>query len=206
MRLLISTTTTVELIALYKNNTVLIEQAITHNRGGHGNTLLKDVEQLLDMAGISYPDIEEVIVDIGPGSFTGTRVGVATAQGLCFGLNIPLKGVSILDALRVLGEPSDKVIPVLPAARGLIYTKFPDNPQPLALNMDDLLSRLSPDQVLIGLLPDRLMDQFKDLQKNIFIYQDVTSHGFLNALESNLYVDDEVLPLNVLPPTVRRKK
>ncbi len=61
--------------------------------------LLQRLSALMDEAGATLKDIQAVVVGRGPGSFTGVRIGVATAKGLACGLNVPLYGVGTLDAL-----------------------------------------------------------------------------------------------------------
>ena len=81
-------------------------------------TLLEDVDALLRQAGAHVHDVEALAVGIGPGSFTGVRVGLATARGLALALGIPVAGVSTLDALAA-GAPG--AIPVIDARRGEVF-------------------------------------------------------------------------------------
>jgi len=68
-------------------------------RPAHAGKLLLLVEEALDAAGASWDDIERIAVGVGPGSFTGLRIGIATARGLAQARNLPLIGVSSLAAL-----------------------------------------------------------------------------------------------------------
>jgi len=81
-------------------------------------TLLEDVDALLRQAGAHTADVEALAVGIGPGSFTGVRVGLATARGLALALGVPVAGVSTLDALAA-GAPG--AVPVVDARRGEIF-------------------------------------------------------------------------------------
>jgi tRNA threonylcarbamoyladenosine biosynthesis protein TsaB len=65
----------------------------------HAQTLLPRVQRCLQQAGLGLSDIELVAVGIGPGSFTGVRVGLATAKGLALGSGVPVRGVVSLDAI-----------------------------------------------------------------------------------------------------------
>jgi tRNA threonylcarbamoyladenosine biosynthesis protein TsaB len=65
----------------------------------HGAALLPMIEECLATAGVAAPDLDGVAVSIGPGSFTGLRVGLATAKGLVFGTSIALIGVPTLEGL-----------------------------------------------------------------------------------------------------------
>jgi tRNA threonylcarbamoyladenosine biosynthesis protein TsaB len=81
-------------------------------------TLLEDVDALLRQSGTQTRDIEALAVGIGPGSFTGVRIGLATARGLAFALGIPVAGVSTLDALEA-GAPGG--LPVIDARRREVF-------------------------------------------------------------------------------------
>jgi tRNA threonylcarbamoyladenosine biosynthesis protein TsaB len=81
-------------------------------------TLLEDVDALLRQGGAHQNDLEALAVGIGPGSFTGVRVGLATARGLALALDLPVAGVSTLDALAA-GAPG--ATPVIDARRREVF-------------------------------------------------------------------------------------
>jgi tRNA threonylcarbamoyladenosine biosynthesis protein TsaB len=81
-------------------------------------TLLEDVDALLRQAGAHTGDVGGLAVGIGPGSFTGVRVGLATARGLALALDVPVAGVSTLDALAA-GAPG--ATPVIDARRREVF-------------------------------------------------------------------------------------
>ena len=85
--------------------------------------LLPAVRGLLDEAGVSIRDVDEVVVGRGPGSFTGVRIGVATAKGVAHGLGTPLFGVGTLDAVawRFAGRYEGLLGVVGDAMRGEVY-------------------------------------------------------------------------------------
>jgi tRNA threonylcarbamoyladenosine biosynthesis protein TsaB len=91
-------------------------------------TLLEDVDALLRQASAHTGDVDAIAVGIGPGSFTGIRVGLATARGLAFALDIPVAGVSTLDALAA-GAPG--ALPVVDARRREVFV-LQGQPQVLA--------------------------------------------------------------------------
>jgi tRNA threonylcarbamoyladenosine biosynthesis protein TsaB len=81
-------------------------------------TLLEDVDALLRQGGAHADEIEALAVGIGPGSFTGVRVGLATARGLALALDVPVAGVSTLAALAA-GAPG--ALPVIDARRREVF-------------------------------------------------------------------------------------
>ena len=66
--------------------------------------LLAEVDRLLDAAGATPADLGALVVGTGPGSFTSTRIGLATARGLALALELPVAGVSTLDALAAAAD------------------------------------------------------------------------------------------------------
>ncbi|MFD2238813.1 tRNA (adenosine(37)-N6)-threonylcarbamoyltransferase complex dimerization subunit type 1 TsaB [Aureimonas populi] len=89
---------------------------------GHAEALMDVIAGVLSDAGIGYGDLSRVAVTVGPGSFTGIRVGVSTARALALALGIPAVGVSVLEALA--GPHRGGAAPVLAvqdARRGEVY-------------------------------------------------------------------------------------
>jgi tRNA threonylcarbamoyladenosine biosynthesis protein TsaB len=81
-------------------------------------TILEDVDALLRQAGARPGDLEGIAVGTGPGSFTGVRIGLATARGLSLALDIGVAGVSTLDALA---EGAPGALPIIDARRREIF-------------------------------------------------------------------------------------
>ena len=87
-------------------------------RVSRAQTLLEDVDALLRQGGAGPHSVDALAVGIGPGSFTGVRVGLATARGLALALGVPVAGVSTLDALAA-GAPG--ATPVIDARRREVF-------------------------------------------------------------------------------------
>lgn len=104
----------------------------------HSERLIATIDQLLTISGWMRSDIEGIAVAIGPGSFTGLRIGLATAKGLALGLKVPVAGVSSLLTLACNGMMSDAaVVPVIDARRAQVYAaayRFENGEQRCILN------------------------------------------------------------------------
>jgi tRNA threonylcarbamoyladenosine biosynthesis protein TsaB len=81
-------------------------------------TLMEDIDALLRQGGARPSDLSALAVGIGPGSFTGVRIGLATARGLALALDVRVAGVSTLDALAA-GAPG--ALPVIDARRREVF-------------------------------------------------------------------------------------
>lgn len=88
----------------------------------HSEALTGFIQEALNASGILISDLNAVSFSSGPGSYTGLRIGLSTAKGICFALKIPLISVATLDALFSLVPKSDKnIIPMLDARRMEVY-------------------------------------------------------------------------------------
>jgi len=88
-------------------------------------TVLEDLDALLRRGGVRDSQVEGIAVGIGPGSFTGLRMGLITARTLAFAWSVPLAGVSTLDALAA-GAPG--AVPVIDARRREVFALFHGEP------------------------------------------------------------------------------
>jgi tRNA threonylcarbamoyladenosine biosynthesis protein TsaB len=119
LTLAFDTATGVATSALVDGDEVLGERA------SRAQTLLEDVDALLRQAGAHPTDIRRLAVGIGPGSFTGVRIGLAAARGIALSLGVEGAGVSTLAALAA-GAPG--AVPVIDAKRREIFTLLDGEP------------------------------------------------------------------------------
>ena len=123
LTLAFDTATAVATSALVDGEEVLGE------RVSRAQTLLEDVDALLRQAGAHPSDLDRLAVGVGPGSFTGVRLGLAVARGLALSLEVPGAGVSTLAALAA-GAPD--AVPVVDAKRREVFTLVGGEPRVLA--------------------------------------------------------------------------
>lgn len=92
----------------------------------HASLTAVFIQEMLDERGITLADCDAVCVSMGPGSYTGLRVGVSTAKGLCFGAKKPLLAVGTLDTLVAqasdMTTPPLHIVPMIDARRMEVYT------------------------------------------------------------------------------------
>ena len=139
--LLLETSASSLSVAVARDREVLCERVCTRPRQ-QASLTAPLVKEVLDAAGVSLKDCDAVAVSSGPGSYTGLRVGVSTAKGLCFGAGLPLLSVGTLDILvagarcpvgaghDVIAGPDRQsgpdrpsfIVPMLDARRMEVYT------------------------------------------------------------------------------------
>lgn len=135
--ILIETSTSLCSTALVEDGKVVCER-ISDEPRAHASKTALFVSEMLSEKGLKVSDCDAVAVSKGPGSYTGLRVGVSTAKGLCFGAGIPMISVGTLDTLvwqaldgNMLPEGCHYIIPMIDARRMEVYTGIftPDGKQ-----------------------------------------------------------------------------
>ena len=149
-------------VALFEGERLLGEQY--QNTGlTHSQTLLVMAQELLSQCGKTPGEVDAVAVANGPGSFTGVRIGVAAAKGFAWGREIPLYGVSTLEAMALgLGIYQGYVCPVMDARRSQVYNAL------FYVNQSKL-ETVAPDRAIS--LAD-LKIELKNLKEPIFLVGD----------------------------------
>ena len=131
--ILIETSTALCSAAIAENGRIVSYRESTEDRQ-HASLTAVFIDEMLRETGYSVKDCDAVCVSMGPGSYTGLRVGVSTAKGLCFGAGIPMLAVGTLDTLVwQAGDRTDykHIIPMIDARRMEVYTDIfsPDGKQ-----------------------------------------------------------------------------
>jgi tRNA threonylcarbamoyladenosine biosynthesis protein TsaB len=160
MLLAIDTATKVMTLALHDGIDLLAEQT-WHTENNHSTQLAPAVQKLLACCEVSLSDLAALAVSIGPGSFTGLRIGVALAKGIASANDLPLVGISTLDVLAA-GHPyfstHPGVIAAVQAGRGRIIVrtyrwrkgKWSSQTEPQLMNWETLFSRVDGPAYLTG--------------------------------------------------------
>jgi tRNA threonylcarbamoyladenosine biosynthesis protein TsaB len=120
--LTIETSTPMERVAVVKDGSVLADAMETVGRG-HTEKLLGAVESALSRSSVGLGELDAIAVSIGPGRFSGLRVGLATAKGLAAAAGLPVVPVESLEALAESARPYEGLVcPMLDARRGEVYS------------------------------------------------------------------------------------
>jgi tRNA threonylcarbamoyladenosine biosynthesis protein TsaB len=130
---------------------LVLSKIVEPMQRGHQERIALMTSELMAAANLTFSDLDRVAVTVGPGSFTGLRIGLAFAKGLGVALDIPCVGVGVLDAL---GRQADgRVLAALDARGGAVHVRAFDNGIPqgdaATLSIADA-GLLAAPQVLIG--------------------------------------------------------
>lgn len=132
MILQIETATTVCSVALSKDGEVLAVKQMDQ-RNIHAEVITLYIKELLTATGTKYSDLDSIAVSCGPGSYTGLRIGISTAKGLCYALDKPLIAIETLEAMAYgaiteseLATGNILLCPMIDARRMEVYTAIFD--------------------------------------------------------------------------------
>lgn len=128
MILNLETATTNCSVSIARNGEIISLREDNSPNYSHSEQLHIFIEEALQGASLAFKDISALAVSKGPGSYTGLRIGVSAAKGLCFSLDLPLISVSTLESLAMQGRAKnyDFIIPVLDARRMEVYSAIFD--------------------------------------------------------------------------------
>eukprot|EP01133_Synstelium_polycarpum_P010013 gene10013-11687_t len=114
-------------VALSRNGeTLLVKEETAQNI--HAGSLTLFIDELMKTAGFTYPQLDAIAISKGPGSYTGLRIGVSTAKGLCFALEKPLFAIDTLKMMAAGFVANNKgynglICPMIDARRMEVYTR-----------------------------------------------------------------------------------
>ncbi len=118
-------TGSVALVDASPQKTKIIGEITLNLQSTHSERLMPSIHRLLEDASLKIAEIQGIALALGPGSFTGLRIGVSTVKGLAYALKIPVVGVSTLEALACnVPYSSSMICPVLDARKKEVYAAF----------------------------------------------------------------------------------
>jgi tRNA threonylcarbamoyladenosine biosynthesis protein TsaB len=116
-------------VALFKDGIVIAEKEHISDGYTHAEQLTLFIQEVIDLANISFKKVEAVALSLGPGSYTGLRIGTSTAKGLCYALDIPLIAISTLKAMSFVVAKNEKsaiYCPMIDARRMEVFSALYD--------------------------------------------------------------------------------
>ncbi|WP_208437760.1 tRNA (adenosine(37)-N6)-threonylcarbamoyltransferase complex dimerization subunit type 1 TsaB [Bartonella taylorii] len=150
---------------------------------GHAEKLIGYIAQITEQTNITLNQVDRIAVNVGPGSFTGVRVGVSTARALALALEIPAVGVSALEALAAQTITNKNTVSaitvVIEAGRNMFYHQnFNEDLTPLGLpglkTIESIIEDLPQKTRLTGPAADTIALYIKDNKVNKKIVRDQT--------------------------------
>ena len=110
-------------VALAQEGKIILCKEIAEEGYSHAERLHVFIEEIIQEVGITFQDLTAIAVSQGPGSYTGLRIGVSAAKGLCFALNLPLIAVDTLQILASQAKVKEGfIVPMLDARRMEVYS------------------------------------------------------------------------------------
>lgn len=172
-------------VALMEENSMICEFTMNHKKT-HSQTLLPMVDEMMKITGFNKKELDAVAISKGPGSFTGLRIGSATAKGLSQALNIPVISVSSLEGLAAnLYGTEDLICPIMDARRSQVYAgifqyegeKLVTRMEDDAVSVADLISMLNEKGEPVIFLGDAVPVYQKLLEEGLTVpYRFAPSH------------------------------
>lgn len=124
-------------VSLALNGITLSFRELAEQNFSHAEKLHVFIEELLAENNQTFTDLHAVAVSQGPGSYTGLRIGVSSAKGFCYALNIPLIALDTLEVLsRKISIIEGIIIPMIDARRMEVYSAFFDKNHQLTRNVE----------------------------------------------------------------------
>lgn len=177
IRLAIETSTMTQSVAVQIDGQIVAER-LCRRQAGHSSSLLSTVEGALQDVGTTIQNIDAIICGLGPGSFTGVRVGLSFAQGVAAGLGVPVYGVDSFQAFLPYLPPNVPIAVALDARKAEVYGVIygSDRPASEALEantfapsdfFERVASHADPRILLVGDGPDAFPDLWAPYQERI---------------------------------------
>ncbi len=150
--------------AVAEDGKVLAELSMQYGKT-HSQKLVPMLRAMLDMLNKDFKVIDLFAAAIGPGSFTGLRIGVVTIKGLAYSLNKPVCGIPTLDALAFsMPDFKGTICPMLDARNNQVFTA-------LYRKRDNHIDKITPD---LGITIEELIDRMKSCNQDILVLGDAT--------------------------------
>jgi tRNA threonylcarbamoyladenosine biosynthesis protein TsaB len=158
----LSSSTALVGVAVAADGRMLAEQSTMTDRR-HAEEITPMLQAVLAAAETDLCDIDRIVVDVGPGRYTGMRVGIATAKTLAFALDVEVVPITSLELLAAAAPPHDgPVYAVVDARRNQVFAaNMSDGSDPLVVSPAELAALLPADALCVGDGADRYSDELE---------------------------------------------
>lgn len=123
----IDTSTKVGSVALFDEKKGLLAELIINVKTNHSDTIMNAIDYIMNMANVKVEEIDRIAVTLGPGSFTGIRIGIAIAKAMVFGKNTDIVAINTLDLLAAEISQEGLIMPLIDAKKGRAYYSLFEN-------------------------------------------------------------------------------
>jgi len=166
-------------VAIAQDGKTLLCKQIAESGYSHAEKLHVFIEELLLELQLNYKDLNAIAVSQGPGSYTGLRIGISAAKGLCYALDIPLIAVDTLEILaRQLQVSEDYIVPMIDARRMEVYSAiFDAQYQKLRETQAEIITE----------------DSFATLEGTVYFVGDSTEKCTATLTQSNFIFKDNIV-------------
>ncbi|MFH1478710.1 MAG: tRNA (adenosine(37)-N6)-threonylcarbamoyltransferase complex dimerization subunit type 1 TsaB [Candidatus Omnitrophota bacterium] len=159
-------------IALSKDRDVMIEENTLLDKR-HSSMLVPNIKSMLEKIGLSISDVDGYVVGLGPGSFTGLRIGVSTIKGFLVGTKKVCLGMPSIDAIAMNADHGSLIVPIIDAKRSNVYSAIYERKKGgiirksgyLLLGIDELSKKVKKDAVFLGDGVKLYKDRIQELNK-----------------------------------------
>ncbi|UPQ80095.1 tRNA (adenosine(37)-N6)-threonylcarbamoyltransferase complex dimerization subunit type 1 TsaB [Flavobacterium azooxidireducens] len=168
-------------VALAKAGEMIVCKEIAEMGYSHAEKLHVFIEEILTEANLKFSDLKAIAVSQGPGSYTGLRIGVSAAKGLCYALDIPLIAVDTLEVLASqISIEEGVIVPMIDARRMEVYSAiFDKNHQKIRDIKAEILNE----------------ESFSDMNETIYFVGDSSQKAKTLLQKDNfVFVDDVIYP------------
>ena len=163
-------------VSIAKEGKTILCKEIAEANFSHAEKLHVFIEEILSETSLTFKDLKAVAVSQGPGSYTGLRIGVSSAKGLCYALGLPLIAIDTLELLaRRISIEEGVIIPMIDARRMEAYTSFFDKDYNKTRSTEaEVINEASYEEIktAIHLVGDGIMKFKEVLTNDKFVYHD----------------------------------
>ena len=160
----LSSSTALVGVAIARDDDVLAEKSILTDRR-HAEEITPMLQSVLVDAAVDLSEIERIVVDVGPGRYTGMRVGIASAKTLAFALGVPVAPITSLELIGAAAPAHDGPrFAVVDARRNQVFAiELGSTGSPLVVSPTELIEQLPPNSLLVGDGADRYQAEFESV-------------------------------------------